>query len=49
MGAIASGGIEIAWEGNNKIENTLYFGERVKNNVQNEIDRIKEIFRNENF
>ena len=46
---IARGGIEVAWEGQNKIENTLYFGERTKNMVQNEIDEIKNIFRNENF
>lgn len=46
---IASGGIEITWEGNQKIENILHFGERVKNPVQNEVDLIKNIFRSENF
>ena len=46
---IASGGIEITWEGNQKIENILHFGERLKNPVQKEVDLIKSIFRNENF
>lgn len=46
---IASGGIEITWEGNQKIENILHFGERVKNPVQNEVDLIKIIFKSENF
>lgn len=46
---IASGGIEITWEGNQKIENILHFGERLKNPVQKEVDLIKNIFINENF
>lgn len=46
---LESGGIEITWEGNHKIENILHFGERLKNPVQNEVNLIKEIFRNERF
>ena len=46
---LESGGIEITWEGNQKIENILHFGERLKNPVQNEVNLIKEIFRNERF
>ncbi|WP_379970121.1 LysR family transcriptional regulator [Epilithonimonas sp. UC225_85] len=46
---IANGGIEITWEGNQKIENVLHFGERLKNPVQNEVNLIKDIFRKENF
>lgn len=46
---IASGGIEITWEGNQKTENILHFGERLKNPVQKEVDLIKNIFINENF
>lgn len=46
---IENGGIEIAWEGNQKIENILYFGERLKNPVQNEVNLIKDIFRKQNF
>ena len=46
---IENGGIEITWEGNQKIENILHFGERMKNPVQNEVNLIKDIFRKENF
>lgn len=41
--------IEITWEGNNVIENTLYFGTRKKTKNMEEISRIQEIFRKEEF
>ncbi|MEX6686440.1 LysR family transcriptional regulator [Danxiaibacter flavus] len=43
-GEIASGSLKLAWEGNNIIENTLYFGTRKKTMYENEINRVKEIF-----
>lgn len=46
---IDSGGIAVAWEGWHQIENTLYFGQHIKSQVQNEIAKIKDIFLNENF
>lgn len=41
--------IEIAWDGINKIENTLYFGTRKKPRNLNEINQIKEIFKTADF
>ncbi len=41
--------IEIAWDGINKIENTLYFGTRKKPRNLNEINQIKEIFKTAEF
>ncbi|WP_300669328.1 LysR family transcriptional regulator [Soonwooa sp.] len=41
--------IEIAWDGINKIENTLYFGTRKKPRNLAEINQIKEIFRKADF
>jgi DNA-binding transcriptional LysR family regulator len=41
---IESGRLTLVWEGNNIIENTLYFGTRKKTMYQKEINQIKEIF-----
>lgn len=41
--------IEIAWDGINKIENTLYFGTRKKPRNLDEINQIKDIFRKADF
>ncbi|MBA5791500.1 LysR family transcriptional regulator [Flavobacterium sp. xlx-214] len=41
--------IEIAWDGINKIENTLYFGTRKKPRYLDEINQIKDIFRKADF
>ncbi len=41
--------IEIAWDGINKIENTLYFGIRKKPRNLDEINQIKDIFRKADF
>ncbi|PZU05953.1 MAG: LysR family transcriptional regulator, partial [Chryseobacterium sp.] len=37
--------IKLIWEGEKKLENTLYFGCRKKTNYQDEIDHIKGLFR----
>ncbi len=42
---IDNGEIQLIWEGEKKLENTLYFGCRKKTNHPSEIDRLKEIFR----
>lgn len=42
---IKSGEIKLIWEGEKKLENTLYFGCRKKTNYQSEIDHIKGLFR----
>ncbi|MFN1217364.1 LysR family transcriptional regulator [Chryseobacterium kwangjuense] len=42
---IESGEIKLIWEGEKKLENTLYFGCRKKTNYQSEIDHIKGLFR----
>ncbi|WP_080778262.1 LysR family transcriptional regulator [Chryseobacterium phocaeense] len=42
---IESGEIKLVWEGEKKLENTLYFGCRKKTNYQSEIDHIKGLFR----
>ncbi|MBS1602452.1 MAG: LysR family transcriptional regulator [Bacteroidetes bacterium] len=41
---MAAGNIRLVWEGNNPIENTLYFGTRKKTMYSGEIKKIKEIF-----
>jgi DNA-binding transcriptional LysR family regulator len=41
---MAAGNIRLIWEGNNPIENTLYFGTRKKTMYSPEIKKIKEIF-----
>jgi DNA-binding transcriptional LysR family regulator len=41
---IKSGELKLVWEGNNVIENTLYFGTRKKTIYANEVNRIKKIF-----
>lgn len=41
---IESGLIKLIWEGNNKLENTLYFATRKKTIYEVEIDLIKKIF-----
>lgn len=42
---IDNGEIKLIWEGEKKLENTLYFGCRKKTNYQPEIDHIKGLFR----
>lgn len=42
---IESGDLKLIWEGEKKLENTLYFGCRKKTNYQSEIDHIKGLFR----
>lgn len=42
---IESGEVKLIWEGEKKLENTLYFGCRKKTNYQSEIDHIKGLFR----
>ncbi|KIC64756.1 LysR family transcriptional regulator [Chryseobacterium taiwanense] len=42
---IENGEIKLIWEGEKKLENTLYFGCRKKTNYQDEIDHIKSLFR----
>ncbi|MBL1223140.1 LysR family transcriptional regulator [Chryseobacterium sp. L7] len=42
---IESGEVKLIWEGEKKLENTLYFGCRKKTNYQAEIDHIKGLFR----
>lgn len=41
---IASGRLRLVWEGNNIMENTLYFGTRKKTIYDKEISCVKEIF-----
>ena len=41
---IEAGGLKLAWEGNNVLENTLHFGTRKKTIYANEINLVKEIF-----
>ncbi|MFB6457112.1 LysR family transcriptional regulator [Chitinophaga sp. Hz27] len=41
---IKSRKLKLVWEGNNIIENTLYFGTRKKTMYAKELDRIKKIF-----
>ncbi|MBP1616327.1 MAG: LysR family transcriptional regulator [Bacteroidetes bacterium] len=43
--AIASGKIKLMWEGCNPLENTLYFGTRKKTLYEEEINQLKNIFR----
>lgn len=42
-----SGTIQLIWEGNNVIENTLYFGTRKRTHYAGEIRQIQEIFEKE--
>ncbi|MFC7348365.1 LysR family transcriptional regulator [Chryseobacterium zhengzhouense] len=42
---IESGEVKLIWEGEKKLENTLYFGCRKKTNYAEEIDHIKGLFR----
>ncbi|CEJ70236.1 DNA-binding transcriptional activator GcvA [Chryseobacterium oranimense G311] len=42
---IENGDVKMIWEGEKKLENTLYFGCRKKTNYQSEIDHIKGLFR----
>lgn len=42
-----SGNIKVIWEGNNIIENTLYFGTRKRTHYAKEIRQIEEIFEKE--
>lgn len=42
---IENGEIKLIWEGDKKLENTLYFGCRKKTNHQSEIDHLKSLFR----
>lgn len=42
--AISSGEIKPVWEGNNPLENTLYFGTRKKTMYQPELEQLQKIF-----
>lgn len=42
---IESGEVKLIWQGEKKLENTLYFGFRKKTNYAEEIDHIKSLFR----
>lgn len=42
---IESGDVKLIWEGEKKLENTLYFGCRKKTNYEEEINHIKGLFR----
>lgn len=42
---IENGEIKLIWQGNKKLENTLYFGCRKNTNYHNEIAHIKSLFR----
>ena len=42
---IVNGDVKMIWEGEKKLENTLYFGCRKQTMHQNEIDHIKSLFR----
>lgn len=46
---MSSGRIKLVWEGNNVIENTLYFGNRKKTMYEKEIGMVKEIFEKQAF
>ncbi|GGH67188.1 LysR family transcriptional regulator [Filimonas zeae] len=41
---IAGGKLKLVWEGNNVMENTLYFGTRKRTIYEEEINRVKAIF-----
>ncbi len=43
---IKNGEIQLIWEGDKKLKNTLYFGTRKKTTHSQEIDHIKDLFRN---
>ena len=43
---IKNGEIQLIWEGDKKLKNTLYFGARKKTTHIKEIDHIKDLFRN---
>lgn len=43
---IESGQIQLIWEGDKKLKNTLYFGTRKKTSHQEEIEHLKKLFRN---
>jgi DNA-binding transcriptional LysR family regulator len=43
--AISSGEIKPVWEGNNPLENTLYFGTRKKTMYQPELEQLQKIFK----
>lgn len=42
---IEKGELQLVWEGDKKLENTLYFGTRKKTNNPEEIDHLKKLFR----
>jgi DNA-binding transcriptional LysR family regulator len=42
---IENGEVQLIWEGEKKLENTLYFGCRKNTNYQTEIDHLKQLFR----
>ncbi|PSL34211.1 LysR family transcriptional regulator [Dyadobacter jiangsuensis] len=42
--AIETGQIQLVWEGNTPLENTLYFGTRKKTIYQKEIEQLQELF-----
>jgi DNA-binding transcriptional LysR family regulator len=42
---IENGEVQLIWEGEKPLKNTLHFGCRKKTNYQTEIDHIKELFR----
>lgn len=42
---IENGEVQLIWEGQKKLENTLYFGCRKNTNYQTEIDHLKQLFR----
>lgn len=44
---LATGGLQLVWEGNSPIENTLYFGSRKRTMFEAEIGRVKAIFKEE--
>lgn len=41
---IENGEVQLIWEGEKKLENTLYFGCRKNTNYQTEIDHLKQLF-----
>lgn len=45
MNEIRSGLIQLIWEGDKRLKNTLYFGTRKKTNHKGEIDHLKDLFR----
>ncbi|WP_400263512.1 hypothetical protein ACFX5U_11270 [Sphingobacterium sp. SG20118] len=42
---IQSGEIQLVWEGDKKLKNTLYFGTRKKTTHNQEINHIKDLFK----